>query len=215
MFTNKDRIFFSTLSLYKDIIEKNITKSLEYNIEFTEDIMMGKSYKVNIQNKKNKKKMVKDVFILGVYNTKDSLFKWSPIRQIIHDNLKNFWMDVFGTTATIDKIFTPTVNIEYEDHCYIPYLVNLIRPDFNVIRFETQDKSNIIYAMINIGYKNDFHSPLVAFLHYRKSTDEGKKLSRQIKLNSIKIDNNMYKYLNRALKNNSKKTKSSKKSSKK
>ena len=59
MFTNKDIIFFSVLTIYKDIIESNIKKSLEYNIELTTDIATGKSYKINIEHIKTKKNLSK------------------------------------------------------------------------------------------------------------------------------------------------------------
>ena len=211
MFTNKDIIFFSVLTIFKDIIESNIKRSLEYNINLTTDIAAGNDFKINIENKKTKKKFVKDIIILGLYDVKPTTFLWfDTARILIHEFLIKNYKDVFGTTTTLDKLFTPTVNIDYDYHYVIPYLINVFRPDYNLVRFETPDKLQIFYALINLGYENKFTDQYIAFTYYRKCQDENRKLSRSsrpTKLNSIKVDEKILKNINRPTK--------SKKSSKK
>ena len=143
-----------------------------------------------------------------MYDVKKTLFTWfNTARILIHNFFIKNYKDVFGTTITLDKLFTPTVNIDYDYHYVIPYLINVFRPDYNLVRFETVDKSQIIYALIDMGYENKFTDQYNAFTYYRKCQDENRKLSRSsrpTKLNSIKVDKSIIKNMNRPKKSSKK-----------
>ena len=87
--------------------------------------------------------------IFGYYNLNTNTFHWeNKMNEQSYKLVKREHMDVFGSEYTIKKLFKAVVQFNSEYMNIIPYLMEALNEDFNVIRV----KSSIgyIYALTKV-----------------------------------------------------------------
>jgi hypothetical protein len=94
--------------------------------------------------------------IFGYYNLDKNVFVWqNGINEVSYDFVKNNYMTLFKSDETIKKLFQPVVHFDKKDMNVIPYLMEALNAQFNVVRFKS--RTDYIYALTIIdGVKETF-----------------------------------------------------------
>lgn len=159
-FNDDDRIFFMIITSFKKDFEDIMKESLKYKINITKELMEKTYGEVSIEEIKNpnKKPFNTMTIVLGYYDKTKGIYNWAPsTKKLVYEMILKY-IDIFGTTKTIDKLFTDAVKISYEDHYVIPYLVGCVYK-LNVIRFITEMPNGdelYFYMLVDLKIKNNF-----------------------------------------------------------
>ena len=108
---------------------------------------------------KNGKETKHNYYPIGLYDIDKEEFSYhSKINKVLlqhilkHYNIK----DIFGSDATIKKIFKDTVKMTPMQQNIIPCLLAIFNPALNVVKFQFTDKKNItLYALVKINIQCD------------------------------------------------------------
>lgn len=98
-----------------------------------------------------------DFFVIfGYYNLAKDMFVWqNEMNTISYDFVQKNYMRLFGSDETLKKLFRPTVKFEKKNMNVIPYLMEALNANFNVVRFKSS--TDYIYALTKVeGVKETF-----------------------------------------------------------
>ena len=156
MFDKLDELFFHTILLNKQLFDNMINKTLEYKLNLTKDIVQLQTSKIDVEYKGETKKHI--IILFGLYNKIGRIYKWiGQTHKLLVEQLMRYDVeDIFGTFHTIDKIFSSEFVIGNREHLAIPYLMAILNPALNLVRFESEDGSLYFYALINLDIKDNF-----------------------------------------------------------
>jgi hypothetical protein len=205
MFDNIDNQFFEIILLNKHMFNDVMTKSLEYDLDITKDIVELKTPKIKVEH--NGKKTEKIIILFGEYNLVNNIFGWIGesndlfIQQLERYDVKK----IFGSYRTLDKILKKEFKISEKYHIAIPYLMAILNPAFNIVSFKTPN-STYIYALVNLGIKDNFNFEkfIKNMQKYKNLAIDGKKSKNIIKKskNIILKSKNIIKKSKNTTKNN-------------
>jgi hypothetical protein len=160
MFDKIDNIFLSIMLKYKKIFEDVIQQSKVYNINLTKEHINLQKQTVEITNVRNKKTSTHKVICFCIYDTKQELFRWMNGFNHMLFGSKDFQDMIvrwFGTRQTTDKIFKNNeFNINKKLHYSIVYFIAILYGTYNVIRFTSENEQYIMYALLDLGIKDNF-----------------------------------------------------------
>lgn len=92
------------------------------------------------------KSQPKYFIIFGCYNLDKNIFIWKNKMNVISEKIvKNEYFDIFGTDSTLKKLFENEVIFDKEYINVIPYLMEALNENFNVIRIK--GTTNYVYAL--------------------------------------------------------------------
>ena len=145
--------------IFNDIL---IRKSLEYSIHLTIDNFIGSSNIVKIS--KNGSITENSIIPIGFFIKNDNTFSWTNnvnyyfyvhfMKFHIYNNLN--YQKYFSKKLLYDLFFNKEpINCGKYNKNIIPYIIGMISPGFNLIKFESND--GIFYALINIGIDDNFY----------------------------------------------------------
>jgi hypothetical protein len=156
MFNKLDELFFHTILLNKQLFDDMMDKTIEYKLNLTKDIVQLRTSKIDVEYDGKTKKHI--IILFGLYDKIGRIYKWmGQTNELLAEQLMRYDVeDIFGTYQTIDKIFSSEFTIANKEHLAIPYLMAILNPAFNLIRFESEDGSLYFYALVNLGIKDNF-----------------------------------------------------------
>ena len=117
--------------------------------------------------------------IFGYYNLNNNVFIWqNKMNEISYDFVKKNYMTLFNTDKTIKKLFNPDVMFEEKNMNIIPYLMEALNAQFNVIRFK--GPTDYIYALTSIddikeSFKYDEFNDVMFLYRYFNRLDKNIK----------------------------------------
>ena len=153
MFDLSDQIFFTIIinGEFAKQVDSNTIKSLEYNFDLTLDITTSKTNVIKSTHIKTKKVSEKPCFMIGIYDTNNNNFIFSPLKDIFYKHLKqtNYFTEA---SSTIDKLFqNRNLTISEDYHYIIPYLFSVIYYNkLNLVKFVSE--GYIGYCLIKLDY---------------------------------------------------------------
>jgi|LakMenE01Jun11ns_1017448.scaffolds.fasta_scaffold9654457_2 hypothetical protein len=223
-----DNYFMNMILQYGSGFEDVIDKSLDYDINLPSDIAETLFKEdIEIKNIKTKEISKYNIAFFSLYNFNTEEFMWyRGIEKIFSEQL-NKYSELYSIPFIRNLFATSKIKMGEKYKNVIPYLVAIIYPNYNVIRFTDPDNNLESYILINLGIKDSFDFDKFSELlsNYNliskniNDTKEKSILSRNKKIEKgFKVTKNISKKLieNKDKKINKKSTKkSSKKSSKK
>jgi hypothetical protein len=121
--------------------------------------------------------------IFGYYNINNDTFYWkNNMNNISYNITKKYHMDVFGSNYTIKKLFRQEVSFDREYMNIIPYLMEALNEDLNVIRIKVDNC--YIYALTKVdGIYKGFNYSIFeeALVYYRNEDKDTKKMNYIVK----------------------------------
>jgi hypothetical protein len=197
-----NNFIIGTILDYGKVFENVIIKSLDYDIVLSEDIVKNVfAENVEIKNKKTGKSTKHMIFLFGMYMTESEEYIWyKGIQGMFMDHLKQY--DKLVAIPFIKNYFIDTtIKISYNFKNVIPYLMAIIYSGSNLVRFTSPDKKVELYAMVDLGIKDNFNMRdfLLAMSTYSLFTSMNKKdinnLSRSKIEKSISLSRSISKKL--------------------
>jgi hypothetical protein len=128
--SEKDEVLFNTINIFgKEHLEAQIEDASE---------------------KFSRLKQRPNFFVIfGYYNLDADIFVWqNEMNKISYDFVKNNYMSLFKSDETIKKLFKPAVKFTRKDMNVIPYLMEALNAQFNVVRFKSP--TTYIYALTTV-----------------------------------------------------------------
>ena len=219
-----DNYFMNMILQYGSGFEDVIDKSLDYDINLPSDIAETLFKEdIEIKNIKTKEISKYNIAFFSLYNFNTEEFMWyRGIEKIFSEQL-NKYSELYSIPFIRNLFATSKIKMGEKYKNVIPYLVAIIYPNYNVIRFTDPDNNLESYILINLGIKDSFDFDKFSELlsNYNliskniNDTKEKSILSRNKKIEKgFKVTKNISKKL---IENKDKKInkKSTKKSSKK
>jgi hypothetical protein len=110
---------------------------------------------------KNGKETKHNYYPIGLYDIDKQEFKYhNQVNKVLLGHiLKRYNIkDIFGSDATIKKIFKDTVKMTPMEQNIIPCLISIFHPSLNVVKFEFTDKKNLtLYSLVKLNMECDMH----------------------------------------------------------
>ncbi len=155
-FDKFDELFFDIVLSNTTMFKDTMTKSLEYKLDITKDIVALKTHDINVEYKGKTTKHF--IILFGLYHKKDKQFMWiSNYNDVFKELLDKYDVErMFGSRRTLDKIFKHEYEISEKYHIAIPYFLAIINPAYNLVSFATSDDDVYFYAFVNLGIKDNF-----------------------------------------------------------
>jgi hypothetical protein len=104
-------------------------------------------------------------------------FHWeNKMNEHSYNITKQKYMNIFGSDSTLKKLFRPTVTFSTKYMNVIPYLMEALNENLNVVRVKSFN--GYIYALTKVeGINKTFNSDIFeeALIHYRNEK-EGNKI---------------------------------------
>jgi hypothetical protein len=156
MFDSNDQFFINTvLDKYLDWCNKCMKKTLVYKLK---PIPNNPTEILAIKNGKETKH---NYYPIGLYDIDKQEFKYhNQVNKVLLGHiLKRYNIkDIFGSDATIKKIFKDTVKMTPMEQNIIPCLISIFHPSLNVVKFEFTDKKNMtLYSLVKLNMECDMH----------------------------------------------------------
>lgn len=149
----KEKILKNIIFSFEKDIKDSMKKTLEYDIEINSDILEMKTPYINVINKKSKIKERNNILMLGNYDMKKNIFRWTSskiIFKLLDESYK--FKDFFKDYNILKKIFAEEVSISKINHYMIPFLIQIFH-DKTLTSFIIGDF--IGYALIDFKNNND------------------------------------------------------------
>jgi hypothetical protein len=176
-FTDRDKNFFT-------IVNQSGKYHLEKQIQNASDIY----FTLRVQPKY--------FIIFGYYNLDKNVFIWKNKMNVISEKIvKNDHFDIFGTNYTLKKLFENEVIFDREYMNIIPYLMEALNENFNVIRIK--GTTDYVYALTFVEeVKKTFNLTIFeeALFFYRNWSEENNNKNDKNNKNDIKKN---YRYINK------------------
>lgn len=157
-FDEKDKYFFSIILKQGDTFEDMMKESNIYNIHLEDALKNNKKDVVVVNNKTNETFAIP--FIpFGTYNENNETFIWNSDlnKKIYADMKKNGILKSFKDTTTLKKLFSkPDIKIPKIYQNVIPYLLAILKSQWNIIRFESEDSEQHMYVGIPFDIPDNF-----------------------------------------------------------
>jgi hypothetical protein len=172
-FDDFDNLFFEIVKKHKNDIEETIENSVKFKLEMTKEIVTFETTKIKAINKLTNKTTEHDILHFGLYDSDSETFRWlGNLNQIMKEHIEKYG-NLFENIPTINKIINnENIKINKKNHYAIPYLMAIINPAFNLVRFESEDASKFIYVLINLKLKNN-----IDFDEFVEDIEKYKKLN--------------------------------------
>ena len=111
--------------------------------------------------------------IFGFYNTETDTFCWeNKMNELSYNTVKKEHIDVFGSMYTLKKLFKPIVKFDKEYANIIPYLMEALNEDYNVVRVKSHNC--YFYALTKVeGIHRSFNYTIFeeALIYYRNEEE--------------------------------------------
>jgi hypothetical protein len=110
---------------------------------------------------KNGKETKHNYYPIGLYDINKQEFSYhNQVNKVLLGHiLKRYNIkDIFGSDATIKKIFKDTVKMTPMEQNIIPCLISIFHPSLNVVKFEFTDKKNLtLYSLVKLNMECHMH----------------------------------------------------------
>jgi hypothetical protein len=114
--------------------------------------------------------------IFGYYDMDSKTFYWeNKMNEHSYNITKQKYMNIFGSDSTLKKLFRPTVIFSTKYMNVIPYLMEALNENLNVVRVKSFN--GYIYALTKVeGINKMFNSDIFeeALIHYRNEKEVNK-----------------------------------------
>jgi uncharacterized protein YqhQ len=114
--------------------------------------------------------------IFGYYDMDSKTFHWeNKMNEHSYSITKQKYINIFGSDSTLKKLFRPTVRFSTKYMNIIPYLMEALNENLNVVRVKSFN--GYIYALTNVeGIHKTFNLDIFeeALIHYRNEKEVGK-----------------------------------------
>jgi hypothetical protein len=185
MFDAYDELFMDIILRYRVGYEKEIVKSLKYELLITSEIVSAQ--KMTISAKKNGKTSERGILMFGIYDRHNEEWGWINGTNIaLYKHLEKYGniKEEFGSDVTINKLFVNKLQISNKFHYAIPYFIAIFNPMFNLVRFSDEDNKYYLYALVQLNIKHDFDfNNFIRNVEYYKNATMDKNLVDLIKIN--------------------------------
>ena len=158
MTISKNKLFEKTVLEYKSHYDIMMNKSLKYDINLNSDHISNQlnTITTTINNK------IKQYSFINLGIIKNNEFTWLNLdtRDALYEHFKKypFIENGYITYNYISKFFTnQSFKINKRNKYFIIYLLSIINPGFNIIRFSTEDNNIKYFGMIQLKIKDGFN----------------------------------------------------------
>jgi hypothetical protein len=128
--------------------------------------------------------------IFGYYDMDNKTFYWeNKMNEHSYNITKDKYMNIFGSDCTLKKLFRPTVRFTTKYMNVIPYLMEALNENLNVVRVKSFN--GYIYALTKVeGTNKTFNSNIFegALDYYRNQKEADKVRVRNHTMKKNKLD---------------------------
>jgi len=157
MTISKNKHFENIVLKYKSHYDIMLNKSLKYVINLNSDHISNQSNEITII--KNNKTREYNFINIGII--KNNQFIWFDLdtRDLLYEHFKKYQFIENGyvTHNYISKFFSSSFKVNKKNKYFIIYLLSIINPGFNIIRFSTEDNNIKYIGMIPLKIKDNFN----------------------------------------------------------